>query len=467
MLGARRFRLIIAAAVAALAVGGAGTVWQAQAGFVAAPAQGPAATGQWSGTVLLRNDGGNPATVVLNFYHTNGVLAKSYTLPTPIPPKGVLSVDTEAIPELPAGFSGSAVVSSNQPVTATWVGFDATNPAVNRTLYTGFSDGAATVFVPSISNGYNDQTSTLAVQSIDNTQATVTVRFFERFSGVQTAQFTDTIAANASHYYDTSNLPGGQQLPAPWTGSAIIESGSSRLAAAGHQPRLNGAGASTYEGVAAVSTSAYFPSLQYQNGERRTTSFISIQNATNTGSQADVTFFNASGTPAGSTRITLGPYQKQVVTPGSGGANAGWTGTAVVKATAAIAAVVNANGGDLSSGYAGAGAGATKVSMPYVRWATSGDPKGLRTTIDVMNADQQTGDITVRFYDQNGLLVQAPSFRNVAPLARVTVDASAFAGDTGFTGTAEAESTAKLVAAVSIVSVDGAQAESAPGNIIP
>jgi len=405
--------------------------------------------------------------VVLNFYNSNGALAKSYTLPAPIPSKGFLSVDTESIPELPPGFSGSAVVSSNQPVTATWLGFDATNPAVNRTLYTGFSDGAATVFVPSISNGYNDQTSLLAVQSIDNSQAQVTVRFFERFSGVQTAQFTDAIAANSSHYYDAGNLPGGQSLPAPWTGSALIESGTSRVAAVVHQPRLNGAGASTYEGVAAASTSAYFPSLQYQNGDRRTTSFISIQNATSTGSQADVTFFSASGAQAGSTRVVLGPYQKQVVTPGSGGVPTGWSGTAVVKATAAIAAVVNANGGDLSSGYAGPGAGASKVSMPYVRWATAADPKGLRTTIDVMNVDAQTGDITVRFYDQNGVLVQAPSFRNVPPFGRVTADASAFAGETGFTGTAEAESTAKLAVAVSVVSVDGAQAESAPGNSIP
>jgi hypothetical protein len=454
-----RARLLGAAAITAAAIA-AGSVWGAQAGFIAAPAQGPAAVAQWSGSLVLRNDGTAPATVVLNFYAVNGSLMKSYTLPNPIPAKGSLTVDTESIPELPNGFLGSAVVSSNQPVSATWLGFDVTNPAVNRTVYNGFADGAATFFVPSVSNGYNDQSSTLAIQNVENSPTTITVRFFERFTGAQTSQFSDSLPPNASHYYDVANLPGGGSLPAPWTGSAVIESASSRVAAAVHQPRLSSGGASVFEGVAAGGTTVYFPSVQLQTGDRAMTSYLSVQNASAAAATVDVLFYNANGSPAGSARASIGPYQKQTFTPASGGAVAGWSGSAVLRATAPVAAVVNTNGIELSTAYAGAVGGSLKGSLPLIRWATAGDPKGLRTSIEVLNTDSTFAtDITLRYYDQNGALIQAPSFRAVPPQGKVTHDPGQFVGDGGFTGTVEFEASRAVVGVVTAASVDGTSIE--------
>ena len=98
MLGRRRIRLLVAAVATTLVMGGAGTAWQVQAGFNAAPAAGPASTAQWSGTIVLRNEGQAAATVVLNFYNTAGTLVKSYTVPGTVPAKGTLQVDTEGVP---------------------------------------------------------------------------------------------------------------------------------------------------------------------------------------------------------------------------------------------------------------------------------------------------------------------------------------------------------------------------------
>lgn len=468
MLGRRRIRLLVAAVATTLVMGGAGTAWQVQAGFNAAPAAGPASTAQWSGTIVLRNDGQAAATVVLNFYNTAGTLVKSYNVPGSVPAKGTVQVDTEGIPELPSGFLGSAVVSANQPVSATWLGYDVTNPAVNRTLYNGFTEGASLVYVPSISNGYNDQTSTLAVQNSENSPTNITIRFFERFTGAQTAAVTDTLTPNTAHYYDVGALPGGQSLPAPWTGDALVESGTSKVVAAVHQPRLTGTGASMFEGVSVAGTSAYFPSVAYQAGDRRMTTFISVQNATTASTTVDVVFYNANGTTAGSARGTLGGYQKQSFSAAAGGVPAGWAGTAVVKASSAVAAVANTNGVELSSAYAGPSTASLRGSLPFVRWAAATDAKGLRTSIEVMNTDASgPADITVRFYDQNGTLLQAPAFRGVPPYGKATTDPGTFIGDGTFQGTVEVEGTRPVVATVIAAAVDGSMTEAYTSQPIP
>lgn len=468
MPNAKRTRLLLAALLTTAVVGAASTVWQVQAGFQAAPATGPAASAQWSGSMVLRNDGTAPATVVLNFYAADGALVKSYTVPGTVPPKGTITVDTEAIPELPAGFLGSAVVSSNQPISATWLGFDPGNPEVNRTLYNGFVEGARTVFMPSISSGYNDQTSTIAVQNTENSPASITMRLFERFSGTLAAQFSDTLPANASHYYDVSNLPAGISLAPPWTGSALVESTGARLAVAVHQPRLSSAGASVFEGVAGGGTSVYFPSVLYLNGPRGMTTNLSVQNTANAPANVDVTFYNPNGTPAGVGRVALGPYQKQNVTPAAAGLPGGWSGSAIARSGVGIAAVANTNGAELSTAYAGAIVAAPRGSLPLIRWAAPGDARGLRTTIEVLNADPGlTADITIKYYDQGGTLVNAPAFRNVPPAGKVTHSPGEFVGDGAFNGTAEVEASRGVVAVVSAVSVDGASMETYSSMPIP
>lgn len=463
----KRLRLLGAAAAAAAVVAVAGA-WGAQAGFLAGPAQGPAATAQWSGSIVLRNDGAGPATVVLNFYGINGALIKSFTVPGTIPPKGTASVDTEAVPDLPPGFLGSAVVSSNQPISVTWVGYDPTNPVVNRTVYNGFIDGARTVFVPSVAVGYNDQTSTIAVQNTENTPTTITVRLFERFSGGLAAQFTDTLPPNSSHYYDAANLPAGIVLAPPWSGSALIESTSARLAVAVHQPRLSSQGASAFEGVAGGGTTVYFPSVLYLAGDRGFTTSLAVQNTSNAATNVETTFYNPNGTVAGVARQALGGFQRLNVTPASAGLPAGWSGAAIVRSAAAVAAVATTNGVELSTAYPGAVAASRRASLPLIRWSPSSDPKGLRTTVEVMNADPSlAADITVRYYDQAGNLVNAPSFANVPPGGKVFHAAGEFVGDAAFNGTVEVEATRPVVALVSAASVDGASMETYTSMPIP
>ena len=460
-------KLALAALLSAVVTSGAGLfLSRAQAGAFAAA--GGATGALWSSNIVIRNDGTAPATVVVNFYSTAGVLVKSYPLPGAIPPKGAYALDTETVSDLPNGFAGSAVVSANQPVSATFVGQDVTNPGINRTMYNGFTTGSATVFVPSISNNYADQTSMLAVQNVDPTPAQVTVRYLERFTGAQTALVSINVPPNSSQFLDSANLPGGQRLPGPWTGAALIQATGGRVVAAVHQPYLSSNRAVAFEGISGIGNTVYLPSALYLYGAQGQTTFVNVQNAQDRAVTATITFYNTDGTTAGSASGAIGAYQKQSWNPGSAGIAPNFNGSAVVRAGGNIAAVANINSAtDLSLAYTGQLNGTTRQSLPYIRWASSFDPKGMRTYVAAMNTDSLPSDITIKYYDKDGALLQAPGFKAVPPNAKVNHNPGTFVGDSTFEGSVEIESSRTVIGLVNAITSDGTQAESYTSIAIP
>ena len=459
--------IMLALGVAAAGIGIFGD--RAQAGVDPAPAGQGATAALWSGSIVLRNDGTEPATVVINFYSTTGDLVKSHALDAPLPSKGSVTVDTESIDDLPNGFVGSAVVSASQPVSATFVGFDVTDNQINPTLSNGFSTGAATMYVPAISHNYADQTSTLAVQNVDSVPAVVTIRYFERFTGMQTTMVTDTIAPNASHFYDSSNLPGDVQLPPPWTGAALVHATGGRVAATVHQPYLSSNKAVAFEGTAVVRSAIYLPSALYQYSTQLQTTHIAVQNTQEDPITLTITFYTTTGQSAGSVTGTIEGLQKQSWNPGSAGIAPGFSGTAVVRATGPVAAVVNIGAlNDLSLAYTGQTLGTLRQSLPYIHWSPSSNPKGLRTYIAAMNTDQiAPSDIIIRYYGLDGTLLQAPAFANVPPNAKVNHNPGMFIGDADFVGSVEIESTRTVIGIVNAITGDDTQAESYTSVAIP
>ena len=471
MLRLPRVTSLVVFAIVTIALVAAGVTLfgnRAQAGLDPAPMQG-ATSALWSGSIIIQNHGTDPATVVVNFYSTSGILVKSHSLPSPIPAKGTAAVDTEAIGDLPNGFAGSAVVSANQPVSATFQGFDVTNPDINRTLYTGFADGANTVYVPAVSNAYADQTSILAVQNIDSVPATVNILYFERFTGGQSATVTDTIPANSSHYYDSGSLPGGQQLPPPWSGAALIQSTGGRVVAAVHQPYLSTNKAVAFEGTASAGTTVYLPSALYLYAPQQQTTYIAVQNTQATPITVTITFYNKDGFVAGTVGGAMQGYQKQSWNPGSAGIGAGYNGSAVVTATGPVAVVANIGSiTDVSLAYTGQASGTLRQALPYVRWAPDSDSKGWRTYIAVMNVDASLpADITLRYYDTNGSLSHTATITNVAPNTKANHNPSIFIGNGLFIGTVEVQATRSVIALVNAMTVDGSLAESYTSLPIP
>ncbi|MBM2826196.1 MAG: hypothetical protein HW403_260 [Dehalococcoidia bacterium] len=460
---------VAAIALAGAPVGGSSLFSRALASVGAASVATSAAATAWSGSIVLQNHGAEPANALVNFYSPAGVLVKAHSLITPIPPKGSVAIDMASISDLPSGFAGSAVVSSSQPVSAAFIGFDAINPDIDRTIYTGYAEGTTTVYVPAISNAYADQTSTLVVQNVESGPITISVRYYERFTGALTATVTDTIPGNASHYFDSSNLPGPQQLPAGWSGAALVQSSGGRIVAAVHQPYLSSGKAVSFEALSTVGTQAFLPSALFQYPPQMQTTFIAVQNTQASPVDVKITFFDRAGAAVGSVAGAIEGFRKQSWNPGSAGIGAGFIGSAVVQASGPVAAIVNI-GSDtgLAMAYDGVPSGYTKVALPYVRWSPSNDPKGWRTYIAAMNVSQTPATITVRYYDTSGSLVRAETLNSIAPNTKGNNNPGLFLGENGtFVGTVEIESDRPIAALVNAITVDGSSSASYTGIPIP
>ncbi|MCX6022882.1 MAG: hypothetical protein NTZ05_14370, partial [Chloroflexi bacterium] len=247
-------------------------------------------------------------------------------------PKGSTTVDTDSITDLPAGFAGSAVVNAAQPVTAAYLSVDSGNAAMGRGIFSGSVTGANRVFVPAISNNYADQTSVMAVQNVDSGPVSVAIKFYDRFTGALSATVTDVIAPGASHYYDASSLPGAAQLPPPWTGSAVVE-GSGIVIAAVHQPYISANKVVGFEASTAAGMEQYLPSALFQYGPEQQTSFIAVQNTAANAVTATVTFYDRAGNPVGQAGGGIDGFRKVSWNPGSAGVPAGFTGSAIVRAS--------------------------------------------------------------------------------------------------------------------------------------
>lgn len=429
-----------------------------------------ASSSAWSGAIVVENHGIAAASVLVNFYSTAGVLVKSYPLPSPVPPKGSVAVNTSAIPDLPDGFAGSAVVSSSQSVSALFVAFDAANASVDRTIYTGFAAGSSSVFVPAISNAYADQTSTLVVQNVESGAVSVTIKYYDRFTGALSATVTDAIPANASHYYDSANLPAGQQLTPPWSGAALIQVADGKnVVAAVHQPYLSANKAVAFEGTAAASLEVYLPSALFQYAVQKQTTFIAVQNTQANPVAITITFYNRAGASVGSVSGTIDGFRKQSWNPGSAGLGAGFIGSAIVRASGPVAAVVNIGSEtDLAMAYTGISAGSLKFALPYIRWAPQSQASEWRTYIAVMNVDQ-TGpaNVTINYYDLNGALVHTAPLTNVAPNTKGNHNPGQFVGSGSFAGSVEVTADRPVVGLVNAISVDERLSASYTGIPIP
>ena len=441
---------------------------RALAGLMAQPAAG-AAAGTWSGSIIIQNNGTQAANALVNFYSTAGVLVKSYPLPGTIPPKGSVAVETDSIIDLPDGFAGSAIISAGQPVSVVYLSMDRTSSVLGRGIFSGVASGANKLYIPSVSNNYADQTTTLAVQNVDAGAVGVTIRYYDRFTGALTATVGASIAPGASQFFDAAALPGPQQLPPPWSGAAVIEA-SGMIAAVVHQPYQSANKVVGFEASAAAGVESFLPSALFQYAHQQQTSFITVQNTQAAPVTATVTFYDRSGNTAGQVGGTIEGFRRLSWNPGNAGVPSNFNGSAAVRASGPVVSVVNiGSASDLAMAYTGQPAGSVRQALPYVRWAPSTDAKGWRTFIAVMNVDQAVpAAVTLRYYDTNGSLVHTQVLSSIAPNAKGNHNPGLIVGQGGtFVGSVEIESTRPVVTVVNAITVDETLAESFTGSPLP
>ncbi len=190
-------------------------------------AQSTPSAGNALTTAVIQNTStgvGEDATVVVSYYDTAGTLVYTNSGMV-IGPKSVQEVSAGNEP-LPAGFQGSAVVSSDRPVAAI-VSVKYTNVPADpdgkaQAAYNGSSSGATTLYFPSLWQ-FSGIVSTFTVQNTEATVATVQVEWFDRNGTALDTETGVTIPAYSSKTWDLAS-----DAPAnfPNDGSVIVTSTS-------------------------------------------------------------------------------------------------------------------------------------------------------------------------------------------------------------------------------------------------
>ncbi|NOX60608.1 MAG: hypothetical protein GXP42_01465 [Chloroflexi bacterium] len=396
--------------------------------------------GSGSTTTELVNKTSNSAQVNLFYYDQSGNMISG---PSPtIPGNGSVAIDP-ASSQLPQGFNGAGVASSNQPLAAvvetSWTG--GPGDGYQMGTYTGVSAGSSKICFPSLwkySVGANGIISSFTVQNTGTSAASVEIEYIGR-DGVSQGKRTDTIPVGAQHTYDlatsSTTVP---NIPSDWAGSAtvtvtnggtvhgvaVVNWGSTTNAAVGRSATYNAADCSGTTAQSGSATTVLIAPTVFRvkpSGNWTIWSAINVQNLSNT--TANVTIELIPRDP-NDPSVTIS--NKQIPPNSTFGINTRnggnvpastfdvldsqelWAGSAKITVDqAAVATVITQwNRGGLIEGgvYAAipSNGGGNKFFAPNVKRIVPGGTWQKYTAIIVQNLGASNADVTVTFYDRNG-----------------------------------------------------------------
>jgi hypothetical protein len=310
---------------------------------------------------------------------------------------------------VPNGFAGSAVLSADVPIVATYVQFVVTPETGNygRMMYNGFdaSQAGTTFYVPTVLNfSGTGSTSRIGVQNIENSAIDARLRFYPKGVATPALTLTQSILGQASYVFSASSIG----LPASFDGSLVI-TGTGRIVAASEETDNAGRGAYAFEGSAAGAMAAYMPTMVCRGSAEQQISYYAIQNtSTSVDASVVITYYNTAGSVVGTMPPTvIAPGGKLSRNPCQDGVPDGTAGSAQIVSTGApIIAIgkVKANNG-MATAFVGQASGATKVACPYVRWSNP-STADFRSYLAIMNVGSAPAtNIHVKYYDGNGTQV--------------------------------------------------------------
>lgn len=437
-----------------------------------ASAQTTAYTTSFTTSVTYQNVGSGTATVSFQFYPEGSATAVTFN--SSLGANAGSSLFIGNVTGIASGFSGSGVISSDQPVVATLVQVPASASAVkNRPLTNGFdsSAGATKFLLPTVLKNNFNTTTQFSVQNVDSANVSGTVNFFA--VGSTTATYSapfGPLTPGAAKYFDAGKIT---QLGTTFNGSVTIEA-NGRVVASALELSTNGTAASGFDGVSSGANTFYMASALCDFGSAKNRTSYAVQN-TDSANAANVTVTYSNGATQ-SANIPAGG-KSSFVTCNATGMTAGFNGSATITSTGAqIAAIGKVGQGGLSTAFNGAASGSAKLALPYIRWSetrfSTNQRDRQRSFIAVQNIGGalNAGDVTVKYYDKDGVLVGSQSLGalptggkgNSNPFGAIGAAAAEFgyaATGTGGSAIVEGPAGSQLVAVVRV------QSAPASGNV--
>jgi hypothetical protein len=403
----------------------------------AVPAFASARTASWVVSVTYQNVGANPASVTVDFYpEGSGTPINFNPLGAgTLGPGAGASLYIGSVTGLPTPFRGSAVMSSSEPLVATVVQFSQDAGFKMRMLSNGFSatDASNQYLIATTLLQKFSRTTVFSIQNSDTADVKATVKFYDADNaGALAGQATHVIPVGSSKYIEmdnaaTTGLPGTTTV---FNGSAIVtavrnsdNTTPAKVVAAASELYTNKNVGGNFEGVplSRASNTIYLATALCQRFGLDT--FYAVQNASLTdAATVTVTYYDTSGV----LKTTDGPYpigpgQKKSIStcaPSSGVSMASFTGSAKITSTGApIVALGKAQAqvgagaatADVFTIFMGEPQGASKLALPFVRWANDTNfnaPTNMggkqRAFLAIQNLETTTIKVNVKYFGKAG-----------------------------------------------------------------
>lgn len=437
------------------------------------PASAQSTSATWSSAIVY----GNPTdftdcTLEVAYINSgaSGVTPVLTTATIPVAAHGSGELLIGSLGATLTDFTGSAVVSSNCPLSAVYRQFAAQTSAANSTayspvLYEAFTGDQAgkTFFLPTFMRSAS-QFSQVGIQNISDFDVKATATFRNSTLAVP-ADFI--VPAKGSRVFTSAEFPG---LPASFDGSLTISAVENvtssprdgQIVVSSQELQTSGRRAYAFVGVKQGAQKLYMPAALCNVGTTRQTSYYAVQNAGAAAATVYVEYRTNEGVLI--TRHTAGIVLpgKKVNTNACQARNmAGKSGVAVIYAKeivdgapkgplaplAVVGKVTSTDG--LATAFTGQPAGATALTLPYVRWGASSTD---RSYISIMNAGGGPATVTVKYYGINGgAPLKTQTFSNIPVNGKRSSNPSTFAGSLAggvYVGAVEITSNMPVVALV-------------------
>lgn len=263
-----------------------------------------AQTKTFSSGFQIQNLTSTEATISMAFYPAD-TATPSDTVPGTVPASGSATYAT--LPDaVDSGFSGSAVISSDQRIAAI---VNLVSPSLGSLVggtagalgeaYIGVTGGAQQVALPLLFKNASGFSTFFSVQNVGQTETTVTVTYSG--GGLSSTVSEDaTIAPGSSHRFDQS---ANTSLPNGFNGSAIVESTASDVAAVVTQ--VGSTTALVYNGFASGSNLPVFPLVNANNAGYITG--IALQNIGDQETTVTVQYTPSTSGTACTEELTIAP----------------------------------------------------------------------------------------------------------------------------------------------------------------
>jgi len=170
--------------------------------------------------LILKNLAESSATYVIQLYMPDGTVAATIT--------GLVAADAESniylgnVGQLPPGFDGSAVVSSDQPLFVSASNRWPTQGPSSTTAYEGVgaTEVYTTMLVPAVSFVPEETVTSISAQNSRSSAVTITVTYLDRQGDVAGSETAASVPAHSAVTFDQA----GAGLAAGFEGSAVVQS---------------------------------------------------------------------------------------------------------------------------------------------------------------------------------------------------------------------------------------------------